>query len=545
MGTRCPRRIGELLDQMKSTASPDRHAATVLAAVLAVRTDRGEPIRPDDADRIDLSDSIRRDRIDVSRRARRLAASIVSTGIAHVGDAVRRRLETLAVAAAAAKFPRMNRLLLSLADDVEWLIARDAQSDLARMVRRVVLVDRLARASSNPSAGADIFGESRTRYTDVGDRHLDGLAITPWRAASGYTGVTVTFWDETERDFVTLTHTRPVDSPAGPVDLSNAGDIGSAWRSAPSMGVMARNRFSVTGLKTNPDGRLSDSESTAVKTLAVTNPAGIEFGDRRVVDFKTLPSIAPEIVDVRLRRVAPRRRLRVLSVPHWGSRTYDELAGRMIWAISDASGTPAELSLEWTDENESSILFLETIDPQKHSLDSVLVNITAGGGDGSAGAGLRLEPLALFAADWKLPIYHPPLDMHRLVSKQRGLLERLRRKYGRTRTVATRLGEADQPTDAPDDATHHRFSRSIPTATRSNLVVAATVLTAAIESGGGMHDAAADRLAAAAERLSAAGMTRVAARLDHAARRRDADAILIATDALHAIAELSVAGMND
>jgi hypothetical protein len=178
--------LRRLLAQFKTTANKSEHARWVMLAVLALKRAAGQDTTIEYDPGAELTDAIRDDRLRIARRARKLLGAIAASGIAHPSSRIVERLRTAGVAAEAARFPRMARLLSSIADDAQLQIARDAAADPARMKQRMVVAHALADATalSENAERVDLFGRPRTSYSPAGNLDLCGLGAYGWRTES-------------------------------------------------------------------------------------------------------------------------------------------------------------------------------------------------------------------------------------------------------------------------------------------------------------------------------------------------------------------------
>ena len=188
MTDRPAKTLRKLLDQFKTTGPPADHPRRVMQAVLALKRAAGKSTSVTNDPGAELSEAIREDRIRIAVRTRRLLSSIASSGIAHPSTRIVQRVRTSAVAAEAAKFPRLARILGSIADDTRRQIDRDASADSERMAGRMSFAMAMADAASKDENAekVELFGRSRSLYTPAGDLKLSGLGAHGWRTASGF-----------------------------------------------------------------------------------------------------------------------------------------------------------------------------------------------------------------------------------------------------------------------------------------------------------------------------------------------------------------------
>ena len=110
---------------------------------------------------------------------------MVSLGLARLSAATAQRLTTLAVSAHGVDLPRLERMLKSLADEVQLALRRNAQSNSANLLVQAARVEAL-RTALLKSAAAGLVGQHRTQYHDVGQITLTGLGRSGWRSKGGY-----------------------------------------------------------------------------------------------------------------------------------------------------------------------------------------------------------------------------------------------------------------------------------------------------------------------------------------------------------------------
>ena len=153
-----------------------------------------------------------RSRAEVLASVGTVLGEMVSLGLARLSAATARRLTTLAVSAHGVDLPRLERMLKSLADEVQLGLRRDAQSSSANLLAQAARIEALRTALAK-SASAALVGQHRTQYHDVGQIALTGLGAQRWRSKGGYHGVTVYFWDESRKNWATWSESRPVTQP--------------------------------------------------------------------------------------------------------------------------------------------------------------------------------------------------------------------------------------------------------------------------------------------------------------------------------------------
>ena len=311
---------GKLLDDVLTTAPRSQHTRWVVVAVLAFQQSRGRTIEltrdaaPAEIEGAPLT------RQELLASASELLASLVATGLAHPSERMRERLFTLSVSAGAVHLPRLAPLLRTLADDVELVLVRSAAADTSRLFDRLCQTHALVRGLAGPQPPAALIGTHRTQYDLAGDLALTGVGAHPWQTASGYEGVTVLFWDDAGKHFLTWTATRPTSTP-GRFDMTQTYRHDAVWSGGGSPDRLSRSRFTLRQARTNALGRLSASQNTSVAGLEPAAPDQLDFSGRLFTRWSSLREYAAGTYAVGLRETNPLDRIVVLQPAAWGERS--------------------------------------------------------------------------------------------------------------------------------------------------------------------------------------------------------------------------------
>jgi len=431
----------DLLDSMKSTAPRAHHVRWAVIAVLAFQLSRGKVIDRGEAVAAAGPTGAPVTREQVLQSARELFASMVTTGLAHLSDRSAQRLFTLSVSATALMLPRLSRLVRSIADDVQLALDRNATAETHRLFGRLYTADALARAllAAGDSPPARLAGKPRTEYDLAGDLTLAGVGAFPWQTASGFEGVTALFWDLGNNRFLTWTASRPVSTP-GRFTAEGSYRNETIWNCGPAE-HLARSLIHVRAARVNPAGRLSGGKETTAESLEQTQPNRIDFGNRVFDDWGALATHAANTYPIGLAELQPLDRIVVLKPATWGEREFDELRQCFCWPIADAAGQELVLTLPWNGVNESGVEFLEAVRPAIDKLTHVVGRLVTDAHVTS------VEPLSLLGEG--NPRHHrvfcPGFDRKFIESKNAGLLEKLRAKFGKDRIPTTMNDDDDAP----------------------------------------------------------------------------------------------------
>ncbi len=430
----------KLLGQFKSTAGKAEHARWVLQAVLALKASLGKPTIVQHDPAADVSSAVRDDRIRAARLAARLLESVAAAGIAHPSTRIVERLRAASVAAEAARFPRLARLLRSVGDDASLQIARDAAADPTRLRERMVAAHALAQAAARPENAEriDLFGRSRTTYTAVGELRLHGLGAYGWRTASGFEGLTTLFWDDAGQRFFTATAARG-EGQDRTFSIYRAYAEGLGWSGGAAVVDVCRRRLTLQNAKVNVDGRLSGAETCAARLDEPTDASQLNFGAAAIHAWRDLPKIAQQSRPIGLKLPAPAAAYVVIRPAHWGERWFDELHQEFVWALHDETGAVLEIRIPWSEVDEESVVFLESLKVERDKVWAVLGRVEVRRG------ALSLYPFSLFSEGTiqNDTILCPQFDQSRIRSRNEALLRRLRKKFQRRPAVNARVGDGD------------------------------------------------------------------------------------------------------
>ncbi|MCK6212185.1 SWIM zinc finger domain-containing protein [Georgenia sp. EYE_87] len=331
---------------------PDTRLSAVekyqVAAVLAYQRAHGaeladvEPGRPARAaDDLDLTRS--RLRATTSR----LITDTVALGLSHLSASVHQRYETVAVWAQGAEYHRLALLLRRLADHVELLLERSARADEHRLLDEAsiayALVSALEAAATAGSAPARLVGRARNRYDAVRTMELLGLGAAPWRAASGYRGLTTLFWWPEQSRFVSLTDARP-EMLHGFDPRARYASAGP-WSGLSSPSAATGARVVLTDALLSAGGRLSGVD----RTRAAVHPlSGEELADvLPVVDsWGALARDSAGLLDL----PDPLRDWAVLRPARYGTAFFDPTSQALTWVAVDRDGVTLPLTVAYTAE---------------------------------------------------------------------------------------------------------------------------------------------------------------------------------------------------
>ena len=362
------------LDGMIVSVAKGDGRPLVVAAVIGFQRAHGTEwsLAPDLAARAGLAapDGAPRTRAEVIQACQTLLNETLAIGLARLSSASQQRWATLAVSALGVNLPRLALLLRGIGDETALVLARDARSDLARMLARMAQAHALCTAleTGGETPRPDLAGLHRTRYDEIGHLDLAGAAAWPWRTASGFEGLTVLFWDPAANRWNSWTESRPRHQLADFKPAARYTQPGP-WEGAESPRQLARSSFRLLNARRNPGNRLSGSSKSRV---LVTGPARLkEQGLAAIDDWTQLLAQANAQGAIGLVESNPLNSVCAIQPAAWGARGYDATAQVFAWALADAHDRPLLLELEFDDFTEPAIQFLERVAPD--SLQGALV----------------------------------------------------------------------------------------------------------------------------------------------------------------------------
>jgi hypothetical protein len=289
-----------------------------------------------------------------------LLADTVRTGVSHLSGAVHERYTTLAVWAQGAEYHRLALHLRRLADQVELLLDRSARADDRRLLDDVVLACGLVRALDHAAAGGvepqGLVGRARTAYDPVASLRLVGLGGSPWRAGSGYHGLTCVFWAPDRQRFLTWTDTRPESVPG--FDPRARWHEPGPWTALDSPSATTGRLVTLTHALVSPESRLSGVESTSARLgqldsdeLLAMLPVVETWAELGARDRSRSLLDTPTTAD----------RWAVVRAAAYGAPQFDTNRQLLLWPLADAEGQVLLAELPWADHHAHAFARIESL----------------------------------------------------------------------------------------------------------------------------------------------------------------------------------------
>ncbi len=357
--------VGEgILDGVIASCPRRERAGWVVAAVVCLQRRSGVNWQaPDSAPTLGEPDGAPRSRSEVRVACCDLLSGTIRHGLAKLSRENEQRWRTLAVSALGVQLPKMALLIRGIGDDVGLMVTRNASADSGRLLGKMsetyALCHSLQRAGENPSA--ELVGVHRTRYEEVGNLDLAGIAAWPWRTASGYEGVTVLFWESGSGQWNCWTASRPRGqeyrfSPVGAFRQPGP------WEGAASPEQLSRSQFRLMHARRNSNGRLSGSGRSRA---LVTGPVGTLPEDLPIIrDWSELAAAVKGVGSMGLRESNPLRRIVAIQPAEIRDGHFDPAQQAFSCVFKDGQGRRLVLELRYDDLTDPAIKWLEAHLPE-------------------------------------------------------------------------------------------------------------------------------------------------------------------------------------
>lgn len=362
----------------------------------------------------------------------------VELGLSHLSPGIHERFATLAVWAQGAEYHRLALLLRRIADHVELLLERAGNADEHRLFDELSLacglVSALDHAASKGGAPHHLVGRPRSIYEEARTLDLIGLGAHPWRAPSGYVGLTMLFWAPEEQAFFSCGDARPENQRNfNPIARYKAP---GPWSGLGAPQLATGQRVQLTAARLNAAGRISASESTSAAVSAIS-PVGslTELLRPQSSWTEALQSRRQNRLSL-LAEAQPMNDWAVLQPGRFDKATFDPVRQTLIWPIFDREGQRLDLELRFDDFTAHAISRIETLDLESLAPTTLVVARIRPGLNGPVG-----EPLSLIETAPKAG--QNPVDaLYFDEPKKQGLASKLLNRLKRARTPDDPLTEA-------------------------------------------------------------------------------------------------------
>jgi hypothetical protein len=288
----------------------------------------------------------------------------IAVGLSHSSQLLAERLVTLAVSAQGAQLPRVALALRTVADEVKSILRREARADEDRLLTLVARVYALMDAirTGSDQQTMELAGSSRGIYVEVPEIELAGVGAHTWQTGSGYVGLTVLFWANQTKEFLSWSYARPEIQR---VDARQRFYGEGPWEGTQSPQQVAASTIKLRHGRRTANGRLSSSTKTSALVMRTTNPEELDFDNRLFTSWAMLREYVWTKQPLGLHEPNPLDMVVVLKPLRFGRRSFDEIAQTFTWEAHDAVGEILNLSLPFRDWTRESIRALEQLSPSQ------------------------------------------------------------------------------------------------------------------------------------------------------------------------------------
>lgn len=380
-------------------------ARVAVAAILALRAALGFEIP-----RVERQQSLievtgaPRTNAEILASAQQVMEEAVAVGLSHLSSGIGARLTTLAISAQGANLPRISLALKALADEVRALQQREAQADESRLFLSLARCWALADATRGNGDAIDpgLLGVSRSQYVDVPEIELCGVGAYPWQTRSGYRGLTLLFWSNKTREFLSWSEARPRTQQFAPRQRFFAD---GPWDGAQSPRQVASSNIVLRGARRTASGRISGSSKTTVLVPGPTSLGQLDFGDRCFTSWPALNTYALAVQPIGLRDSNPLDRIAVIEPAYAGTKSFESVTQTLVWEVYDEEENRLHLSLSFEELSKETVRTLEALNPPANSRWKILVNLSL------ADKGLIAMPISILdPGNAGSPVFHLAFD---------------------------------------------------------------------------------------------------------------------------------------
>lgn len=332
-----------------------------------------------------------RSRTEIIESVQQLLSEMVSVGLLHLSDAVQQRLTTLAVSALGVNLPRLSLALRRGADEIALSLQRNTRADESRLLLGMAQTYALCaalRQMPEPDR-PDLVGQSRSHYDNVGTLALIGMGAYYWQTKSGYTGLTVLFWQPDSQQWHSWSEARPLFHGTGFNPVLRYQQAGP-WQGVESPAQASKSQLLLTAARRNAQCRLSASTQTQAMITAPTQIETLpQFNTCSFTDWHTLRTYAAANVAIGLSEPNPLQQIVIVRPTTWGPRSFNPIEQTFTWLLFDQQAQIIPLRVPFRPVDTDRLHQLEQLDPEQAQIWGIVCQITIDA------AGLSLYPLSL------------------------------------------------------------------------------------------------------------------------------------------------------
>lgn len=333
----------------------------IVAAIVGFQRHRGITWEfPEDLSAMPADQGAPRTRAEVLQSSQVLLQETLMNGLSRVSSGNQQRWTTLAVSALGVHLPRLALLLRGVGDEVSLLLGRNSTSDSMRLLNRMGQTYALSCALQNNSQNprADLVGEHRSRYEEIGNLDLVSISAWPWKTASGYKGLTLLFWDSKGSCWNSWSDSRPKMHDKSFEPVARYAQPGP-WEGCNSPSQLAHHSFRIHNARRSSTRRLSSSTKTRV---ILSGPVNIGESQLPVVDDWS-KLLVNEKVDapLGLKESNLLDAIVVIKPALWGERNFNAITQQFVWRLSDSKSHEIFLQLDFDEFAEPALTYLEKV----------------------------------------------------------------------------------------------------------------------------------------------------------------------------------------
>jgi len=375
-----------------------------VAAVLALRASLGFEVPRGAAQQslVELSGTPRTKK-EILDSACGVLEDAVAVGLSHTSHVLAERLVTLSISAQGAQLPRVALALRTVADEVKSILLREARADedrlLILMARVYALMDAIR--SGNDQQTLALAGTSRGLYVEVPELELSGVGAYTWQTGSGYAGLTVLFWVNQTKEFLSWSYARPEIQR---VDARQRFYGEGPWSGSQSPKQVATSTIKLSHGRRTANGRLSSSTKTTALVLGRTVPDALDFDNRVFSSWTSLRGYVATKQPIGLREPNPLDMIVVLEPSFFGRQSFDEISQTFSWEVYDRANEVLTLALPFREWTKESIRTLEELSPAEGSAWRFVVRLSYEDDE------LLVEPISILGSNETLPVFQLAFD---------------------------------------------------------------------------------------------------------------------------------------
>jgi hypothetical protein len=231
---------------------------------------------------------------------------------------------------------------------------------------------------------------------------LAGVGAYTWQTGSGYVGLTVLFWANQSKEFLSWSYARPEIQR---VDARQRFFGEGPWGGTQSPRQVAASTLKLRNGRRTANGRLSSSTKTTALVLGTTDPESLDFDDRVFTSWTRLRGYVASKQPLGLREPNPLDMIVILHPTCFGNRSFDPISQTFRWETWDVNNEVLTLSLPFSDWNQQSIRRLEELSPPEASRWRLIVRLNYEDEE------LSVEPISILRPEVKTnPVFQLAFD---------------------------------------------------------------------------------------------------------------------------------------